>query len=145
MNRTEHEPGASCTHPHEVGTYTFEWGMIKWLVGPDRYDGAKVTFGEVVLLPGKGHARHNHPTSEEILYVIAGEGRQMVSDGEPYAIAAGDTIYVPLGAFHSTLNTGWLPLRLIAMYNPAGAEAVLRELPDFREAAPGEIVDLVRA
>ena len=57
--------------PNTIPTQTFDWGSIKWLVSPDGNTGAAVTFGEVVLLPGKGHDRHNHPESEEILYVLS--------------------------------------------------------------------------
>ncbi len=96
-----------------------------------------MTFGEVVLLPGQGHSRHNHPDSEEILYVLSGEGEQMIGDGEPFRVSAGDTIYVPTGAFHSTLNTGWQTMRLLAIYNPGGPEKALEALPDFRELPPG--------
>jgi oxalate decarboxylase/phosphoglucose isomerase-like protein (cupin superfamily) len=126
-------------------TQTFEWGSIKWLVSPDVTEGAAITFGEVVLLPGKGHDRHNHPESEEILYVLSGEGEQMVADGPPFPVRAGDTIYVPTAVFHSTLNTGWEPLRLLALYNPGGAERALRGLPDFREVPPGEVPGWSRA
>ena len=35
--------------------------------------------------------------------------------------------------FHATVNRGWQPLRLLALYNPGGAEKALRELPDFGE------------
>jgi oxalate decarboxylase/phosphoglucose isomerase-like protein (cupin superfamily) len=125
--------------PNHLPTQTFEWGSIKWLVSPDSAPGAGVTFGEVVLLPGKGHDRHNHPESEEILYVLSGEGEQMVDDGEPFPVKPGDTIYVATGVFHSTLNTGWEPMRLLALYNPAGAEKALAGLPDFREEPPGSI------
>jgi oxalate decarboxylase/phosphoglucose isomerase-like protein (cupin superfamily) len=116
---------------------SFDWGVIKWFVTPDDTEGANLTFGEVVLLPGKGHDRHNHPESEEILYVLAGEGEQMLDDGgeNTFPIKAGDTIYVPTAMFHSTVNTGWQPLRLLALYNPGGAEKALRDLPDFREGA----------
>jgi oxalate decarboxylase/phosphoglucose isomerase-like protein (cupin superfamily) len=126
-------------------TQTFEWGSIKWLVSPDATEGAGVTFGEVVLLPGKGHDRHNHPESEEILYVLSGEGEQMVADGEPFPVRAGDVIYVPTAVFHSTLNTGWEPLRLLALYNPGGAERALTGLPDFREIPAGETATWARA
>ena len=44
----------------KVATHSFDWGVIKWLVSPDQNPGAKITFGEVVLLPGQGHVRHNH-------------------------------------------------------------------------------------
>ncbi|GHO96234.1 cupin [Reticulibacter mediterranei] len=130
--------------PNSVSTQTFEWGAIKWFVRPEHISGAGVTFGEVVLLPGKGHDRHNHPQSEEILYVLSGEGLQMLNDGEPFPIKPGDTIYVPTAMFHSTLNTGWEPLRLLAMYNPAGAEKVLEALPDFQEIPAGKVPPIVR-
>ena len=45
----------------------------------------------VVLLPGQGHERHNHPDADEILYVLAGTGEQMVDDGE--------TVRGPPGAY----------------------------------------------
>jgi oxalate decarboxylase/phosphoglucose isomerase-like protein (cupin superfamily) len=114
---------------------SLEWGVLKWLVSPDQTPGARLTFGEVLLLPGKGHERHNHPDAEEVLYVLSGEGDQMLDDdGERwFGVRAGDTIYVPRGMFHATINTGWQPIRLLAIYNPGGAERVLRDLPDFRE------------
>jgi oxalate decarboxylase/phosphoglucose isomerase-like protein (cupin superfamily) len=124
--------------PDALPTQTFDWGSIKWLVSPEATEGAGVTFGEVVLQPGRGHDRHNHPESEEILYVLSGEGTQMVDDGEPFPIKPGDTIYVPVAVFHSTLNTGWEPMRLLALYNPAGAEKVLEGLPDFRQLDAGD-------
>jgi oxalate decarboxylase/phosphoglucose isomerase-like protein (cupin superfamily) len=119
---------------------SLDWGVIKWFVSPDATEGARLTFGEVVLLPGKGHERHNHPESEEVLYVLSGEGRQMLDDGEErwFDVGPGDTIYVPQGMYHATINSGWQPIRLLAIYNPGGAERVLRDLPDFREGdGPG--------
>lgn len=124
--------------PNAVPTQTFDWGSIKWLVSPDRTDGAAITFGEVILQPGKGHDRHNHPESEEILYVLSGEGEQMIADGEPFPVRTGDTIYVPVAVFHSTRNTGWEPMRLLALYNPGGAEKALEGLPDFQELPAGQ-------
>jgi len=97
-----------------------------------------MTVGEVVLLPGQGHDRHNHPNSEEVLYVLSGEGEQMLDDEAPFPVRSGDMIYVPTGVFHSTLNTGWSPLRLLAIYNPGGPERDLEGLPDFRDLKPGE-------
>ena len=122
--------------PNGVPTHTFAWGAIKWLVTPDR-TGAGLAFGEVVLLPGQGHSRHNHPDSEVILYVLSGQGEQMVNDEEPFAVSAGDTIYVPLAAFHSTMNTGWQTMRLLTVCNPAGPEKELEAAPDFQELPPG--------
>lgn len=127
--------------PNGVPTQTFDWGAIKWLVSADRTEGAGVTFGEVLLLPGQGHTRHNHPESEEILYVLSGEGDQMIEEGGKerwFSVKAGDCVYVPTAVFHSTVNRGWAPLRLLALYNPGGAEKALESLPDFREVPAGQ-------
>lgn len=121
----------------DLPTDQFDWGVIKWLVTPGDPAGAKLTLGEVVLLPGKGHDRHNHPEAEEILYVLTGQGKQMVDDGAPFDVRAGDVIYIPTGIFHSTINTGWETMRLIALYNPGGAETALRTLPDYRQIPAG--------
>jgi oxalate decarboxylase/phosphoglucose isomerase-like protein (cupin superfamily) len=120
-------------------TQTFDWGQIKWFVSPDATPDTSLTFGEVILMPGKGHDRHDHPDSEEILYVLSGSGEQMIDDNEPFAFGPGDTVHIPAGLFHSTLNTGWGPLRLLAVYNPGGAEKALTGLPDFRELPPGSL------
>ena len=129
--------------PDDVETQVFDWGTIKWL-NEVRVTGAqRCAGGTVIIDPGKGHARHNHPGSDEMLYVISGEADQMVEDdaGVPMErhIRAGDMVYVPEGAFHSTMNTTWEPLRLLAVYVPGGPEAFLRSLPDCVIVPPGRL------
>jgi oxalate decarboxylase/phosphoglucose isomerase-like protein (cupin superfamily) len=130
--------------PAALPTMSFEWGIIKPLVAADNTDGAEVSLMHVVLLPGKGHERHNHPDAGEILYILAGRGEQMVDDGEPFEVQAGQAIYIPTAAWHSTINTGWEPLSLLAIYAPAGAEQALKGLPDYREVPAGEAESLER-
>ena len=127
-----------------IPTVTFDWGMSKWLVEPATTPGAGLTFGEVVVLPGQGHGRHNHPGSEEILYFLSGEGEQVIDDGEPFPVRAGDTVYIGTGVFHSTMNTGWEPMRVLALYNPAGPERDMATLPDARTLGPGETPGFTR-
>lgn len=117
--------------PDRVGTMTFDWGSIKWFVTPSSVPGAGSTLGEVIVNPGRGHARHNHPNAEEIIYVISGEAVQMVDDGEPFPIKEGDAVHIPAGAYHSTFNTTWRPLRLIVTYTPGGEEKALAGAPDY--------------
>jgi oxalate decarboxylase/phosphoglucose isomerase-like protein (cupin superfamily) len=132
--------------PADLPTMTFEWGVIKPLVSEDSTDEPPdVSLMHVVLLPGQGHERHNHPDSDEILYILAGAGDQMVDDGDPFPVRPGQAVWVPKGAFHSTVNTGWEPLVLLAIYAPAGAEQVLKTLPDYREVAPGEAPPVARS
>ncbi|MGH2534131.1 MAG: cupin domain-containing protein [Thermomicrobiales bacterium] len=123
--------------PNSLPTHSFDWGAIKWYVTPSATPGAVLTFGEVVVLPGQGHGRHNHPDAEEILYFLSGAGEQMIADGTPFAVQAGDVVHIPAGVYHSTMNVGWEPMRVLALYNPGGSEEGLKELPDFQELAPG--------
>jgi oxalate decarboxylase/phosphoglucose isomerase-like protein (cupin superfamily) len=129
--------------PDDVETQVFDWGSIKWLSEIRVTGAARSTGGVVILSPGKGHARHNHPGSDEILYFISGEGDQMVEDnaGNPVTrhLKAGDMAYIPEGVFHSTVNTTWEPLRILAIYSPGGPEAFLRSLPDCTIVPAGEL------
>ena len=122
--------------PQDVDAFGFDWGRLSLTVGPE-VNGAKQFSGGVVDLPsGKGHTRHSHPGAEEIIFVISGEGEQMVEDpqGRPVTVKVGpgSTVFVPESRFHSTLNTGVGPMQLFVVYSPAGPELALRELPDFR-------------
>ena len=126
----------SFVYPKDVDSFGFDWGRLALTVAPE-VNGARTFSGGVVDLPsGKGHSRHNHPGSEEIIFVISGTGEQMVEDegGNPVVqrVGPGCTVFVPDSRFHSTLNTGSGPMQLFVVYSPAGPELGLRELPDFR-------------
>lgn len=125
--------------PDDVETRTFDWGTIKWLVSPDLDSGAGLTTGEVIIYPGKGHARHTHPTAEEVIYVISGEGEQTVGDDDAFAVTEGDAIYIPRDTPHSTFNTTWRPMRLLVVYTPGGEEKALDGAPDVRILEPGTV------
>jgi oxalate decarboxylase/phosphoglucose isomerase-like protein (cupin superfamily) len=127
--------------PATLPTMSFDWGVIKPLVAGVSDN---VSLMHVVLLPGQGHERHNHPDADEILYVLGGAGEQMVDDTTTFAVRPGHTVWIPRGQFHSTTNTGWEPLSLLAIYAPGGAENALKGLPDYRELAPGEPPTLTR-
>ncbi len=126
--------------PRHVETQVFDWGRIQWLSEP-RVTGARsITAGVVTLDPGKGHQRHNHPGVEEVLYVLEGEGLQMIDLGveERRTVRAGMMIHIPADVYHETINTGNRPMKLLAVYSPPGPEALLRALPGCRIEPPQE-------
>ena len=102
----------SITEGSDVDALVFDWGTVRILSEPAVTGAERFSFGVVELQPGKGHDRHNHPGAEEIIYVLEGEGEQMVDDRPPVKVGPGASIYVPADVFHSTLNTGTQPLRL---------------------------------
>ena len=134
------DSGKLFRYPKDVSTFAFDWGRLALTVAPEVNDARGFSGGVVDLQQGQGHARHNHPGAEEIIFVISGRGEQMVEDerGIPVIreVGPGCTIYVPESRFHSTLNTGSGPMQLFVVYSPAGPERALRELPDFRLIQP---------
>jgi oxalate decarboxylase/phosphoglucose isomerase-like protein (cupin superfamily) len=120
----------------DVDSLVFDWGTVKILSEPQVTEAERFSFGMVVLEPGKGHERHNHPGSEEIIFVMSGEGEQMVDDQPPVKVRPGASIYIPADIYHSTLNTGWEPMRLLVVYAPAGPERILRDIPGCKVISP---------
>ena len=115
----------------DVETQVFDWGKLWWLSEPRVTPAEKFSAGLVQLEPGKGHDRHNHPGCEEILYVVTGKGDQMVEvDGQVVMreVGPGVLIHIPPDVYHSTVNTGDGPMRLLAVYAPPGPEAELRAM-----------------
>jgi oxalate decarboxylase/phosphoglucose isomerase-like protein (cupin superfamily) len=123
-------------YTHEVDAFGFDWGRLSLTVAPEVNGAGRFSGGVVDVRTGEGHARHNHPGAEEIIFVISGTGEQMVEDenGNPITreVGPGCTVYVPESRFHSTLNTGETPMQLFVVYSPAGPERALRDLPDFK-------------
>ena len=128
-------------YPKDVNTFGFDWGRLALTVAPEVNGAARFSGGVVDLASGQGHSRPNHPGAEEIIFVISGNGEQMVEDeaGNPVVkkVGTGCTIYVPESRYHSTLNTGDGPMQLFVVYSPAGPELALRDAPDFRLIPPG--------
>ena len=138
-------PGKRFVRPEDVPTSTFGWGQIKFLCDPGLCTAENLTIGHVKLSPGQGHLRHNHPGSEEILFILSGEGEQMVEDdreengGKPefFNVKPGDLIHIPTSVYHQTINTGSSTMELLAVYSPCGPEDVIRALPDHVEKPAG--------
>jgi oxalate decarboxylase/phosphoglucose isomerase-like protein (cupin superfamily) len=117
----------------DVETLEFDWGKIAITVSPNASGAEAFSAGIVVLEPGGGHERHNHPGAEEIIHVISGTGEQMVEDpdGNPIVqeVGPGTSVYVPASRYHSTFNIGDGPMTVYVVYSPAGPEEFLKTLP----------------
>lgn len=123
-------------YPGDVDAFGFDWGQLSVVLGPKVNGAQKFSAAVVTVPPGQGHARHNHPGAEEIIYILEGEGTQMVEDeaGTPHTeqVRPGCCVFIPESRFHSTLNTGSADMRIFVVYAPTGPEEVLKTLPDFR-------------
>ena len=123
----------------DVETQVLAWGRLSWLSEPRVTAAERFSAGLVVLEPGQGHERHNHPGVEEILYVIEGRGLQVVEPASGRVereVGPGVLVHIPPDVYHSTVNVGEGPMRLLAIYAPPGPEAELRAMPGVRIEPP---------
>ncbi len=123
----------------DVETQVFDWGRLRWVSEPRVTAAERFSAGVVSLEPGKGHERHNHPGVEEILYVLSGTGDQTVEVDDQILkreVGPGVLIHIPPDVYHSTVNTGQEPMRLLAIYAPPGPEAELRAMEGVRIEPP---------
>lgn len=83
-----------------------------YLVDPESSPSKNLQMGLTIVYANGKTTGHSHQDREEVYYVIQGRGRMVVGDSE-YDISTGDALYVPFGVFHTTYNTGILPLHLL--------------------------------
>ena len=62
--------------------------------------------------------RHYHRASEEIYFVLKGQGKLEV-DGETTHVRPGDAVLIPAGAWHQLENNGTSELRILCCCAPA--------------------------
>jgi mannose-6-phosphate isomerase-like protein (cupin superfamily) len=76
------------------------------------------SLAEEVLPVGAAVGRHHHLETEEVYYILQGQGRMTVGS-EVRDVAAGDAVFIPLKMAHTLENTGDEPIRLLLVCGPA--------------------------
>jgi oxalate decarboxylase/phosphoglucose isomerase-like protein (cupin superfamily) len=130
------------TRYDETETIVADWVTAKVMCDP-KVNGGGMSAVSLFFDPGQGHARHNHPNNEQIIFVISGEAEMMVENEDGISvtekIVPGSTVFIPRGAYHSTFNTGWEPVRILAVYSPPGPEAAMHDGEEFTVLPPGAV------
>lgn len=80
-----------------------------------------VAAGLYWLAAGCTHEPDVHPHSEEIYYVVQGQG-VLHLDGEPHRVEPGMAVHIPAGVSHQTTNTGEDELCYFYAYVPPPTE-----------------------
>ena len=81
----------------------------------------RFSMGTQTLPPGGRVRLHAHDTSEEVLYVVAGEGSAEV-DGNVHRMAPGTTLYLGHNVPHTFVNDGQDDLKWVWFFMPGGLE-----------------------
>ena len=75
------------------------------------------SLAEARLPVGGQTTPHYHPQTEEIYYILSGQGRMRIGD-EQREVGPGDAIAIPPGAVHQIANTGDLVLTFLCCCAP---------------------------
>jgi quercetin dioxygenase-like cupin family protein len=70
-----------------------------------------------IFPPGQSSSEHSHPNSDEIVYVVKGEGT-VKAGGVTKQYRANHLVHIPRGMQHQYTNTGNGELVLFVVYNP---------------------------
>ena len=121
-------------HPHQVETIVTDWTTAKVMCGPTVGDSRDMGAVALFFEPGHGHSRHIHDDADQIIYVVSGQGEHIAESADGTAVTEkvgpGSLIYIPKGSYHSTFNTGWEPMRVLAVFSPPGPVQALRDVGD---------------
>lgn len=78
----------------------------------------KQSLAEARLPPGGAITPHYHPRTEEIYYILSGEGSMRI-EHETQRVRPGDAIAIPPGKKHQITNTGGQTLVFLCCCAPA--------------------------
>ena len=96
------------------------WTIEEWLCRSDVVPNQELLMVRANMEPGWSHPFHNHPTREEIIYILSGRAEQWI--GEQYRILGpGEMVLVPKGEVHGTYNPFRERLVFLAILAPAKA------------------------
>ena len=90
---------------------------IKHLAAPWNMGTRNIWMGITIVDQGSSSSFHTHHDTEEVFFVISGQGKIRVNEEEE-AIGPGSCIYIPIGSPHQLVNTGHETLRVIASASP---------------------------
>ncbi len=75
------------------------------------------SLAEARLPPGASTTGHHHLKTEEIYYILEGEGLMRIGE-ERQHVVPGDAIAIPPGTFHQITNTGQALLKFLCCCTP---------------------------
>jgi quercetin dioxygenase-like cupin family protein len=91
---------------------------LRWLVAPTGLRADNCSACVIRVAPGdKVRPAHSHPNGEEVIYIITGAGRVLVS-GEVSPVRAGSVVLFPRGAVHMLHNTGPDEMKVVCFFAP---------------------------
>jgi len=93
-------------HNHDIGGEIVKDTEVYLL--KDNRDLNNLVLSSTKLYRNQQTRGHRHAGQEEVYFFVQGWGKMIVGEetDEPFAVAAGDIVLIPDGAFHRVINDG---------------------------------------
>lgn len=99
---------------------TKDGSTIREIMHPTVHGNQNQSLAEAVIEPGQLTQKHKHIKSEEIYYILQGEGNMRLGENS-FMVSTGDCICIPPGTQHQIKNTGITELKILCCCSPAYA------------------------
>ncbi len=97
---------------------TKDTSVIREILAPRNSGIARQSLAEATLAPGAETQTHLHPNTEEIYYILIGQGMMAIRE-EQRPVGPGDAIGIAPGCPHQIRNTGATDLVFLCCCVPA--------------------------
>ena len=75
------------------------------MINAETAGSTKISFAKLIIEPGHRSRRHFHKETEEIYYILSGQGRVEIGN-ETFNVGPGHAIFLPIDTYHQIANTG---------------------------------------
>ena len=96
------------------------WTLEEWICRSDVVKNEQLLLVRANMDPFRSHPFHNHPTREELIFIISGQAEQWVGK-EHRILKPGEMAFIPMGEIHGTYNPFSERLVFLAILSPAKA------------------------
>ncbi len=105
-------------HESETQELNLTGRRMRWVVSPDTIASNRCSVC-IIRVPPREKVRpaHSHPNGEEVIHIISGSGRVLVS-GQVYGVREGSTVLFPQGAVHMLHNTSDEEMKVVCFFAP---------------------------
>ncbi len=106
-------------HENDMPEVEHPGRFMRWLANADSLKANNLSVCVIRVLPGEAvRPAHSHPNSEELIYIINGNGKVMI-ENEVGVVTAGSAILFEQGKIHMLKNTGDIEMKVICFFAPA--------------------------
>jgi quercetin dioxygenase-like cupin family protein len=106
-------------HETEVPEVEHPGRFMRWLANKDTLQASNLSVCVIRVMPGEVvRPAHSHPKSEELIYIISGNGKVMI-ENEVGEVRAGSAILFEQGKVHMLKNSGDVEMKVICFFSPS--------------------------